>query len=139
MKKLATLLIALVFFGCSKNSGDKPDDPPVVIEHKIVGKWQYAAFMDDVAPFEWEYVENGDILNFKPDGTYEVYYADPNYSNETCSESLTYTILEYQDASFINYYCEGEFLKDIEFYINENDELMFPSPLQLDKYVRISE
>ena len=138
MKKLATLLIALVFFGCSKNSGDKPDDPPVVIEHKIVGKWQYAAFMDDVGPFEWEPIENGDIMEFKANGDYEIYYGDPN-ADDTCSSQKTYVIFENPDGSSVVYYCDEEMIGQANFYITEHDELIFTGPFQMDKWVRVAE
>jgi len=128
---ISILMIALLVLSCSKN--DDTNDVIPDAEHKIVGKWQNIAFMDDVAPLEWEQVENGEIVEFYATGEIGP-LSDPN----ECT-SLTYQVNETdgQDDE-INYYCDDVLTKTLIFEINAMDELIIKYALEHRKFTRVT-
>ncbi|WP_417238329.1 hypothetical protein [Bizionia sp.] len=88
--------------------------------------------MDDVAPFEWDTVEDGEVIEYKSNGYFEV---NPDYSG---CDTKTYEIVRLDELreQFLSY-CNGELNATTDFEITDSDKLIFNGVFQRDKFIRI--
>ncbi len=113
MKYLPTIIFVL-FLGCTDD-----DLSSNQVDHDIIGKWQLEA--TKISPggiVDWSIVTDGDIYEFKTDGTITLSKWD------ACKGPISGTFALYEDKLFLRFLCNSQ-LNEPKYNIwFENDNLI---------------
>lgn len=113
MKYILPILF-LLFSGCSEDK-----DLIYQIDDEIIGKWQLEA--TKISPggiVDWSDVTNGEIYDFKSDGTLEL------SKLEGCKSPVAGTFTIVEDMLFLTYSCNSQMFEPTYFFRFEDGKLI---------------